>query len=179
MLFKARLHQHSEHGQGLVDYALILVSVAIVSIVILAALGGSVASLLGRVACALDDPNTAVDECDLTSDNDICQLQTPEIRCLSSTMLVGVNTTACDPSANISVRIFNQTGTATLNGTLAYLASGAGGNSFASSIAFSAGSAGTFASSLCGSSATSTRVDFDASMASLSGTTSKTVPINR
>lgn len=43
------LYLPRENGQGLVEYALILVLVAIVVIVILSALGGSVNTILGGV----------------------------------------------------------------------------------------------------------------------------------
>ena len=45
--------KHHEEGQGLVEYALILVLVAVVVIVILAALGGSVSSVFNCVAMSL------------------------------------------------------------------------------------------------------------------------------
>ena len=40
---------HSEHGQGLVEYALILVMVAVIVIVILALLGPSVGNVFSKV----------------------------------------------------------------------------------------------------------------------------------
>ena len=43
------LYLPRENGQGLVEYALILVLVAIVVIVILSALGSSVGNVFGRV----------------------------------------------------------------------------------------------------------------------------------
>jgi pilus assembly protein Flp/PilA len=42
-----------EKGQGLVEYALILVLVAIVVIVVLALLGNSISNLMGNIVAAL------------------------------------------------------------------------------------------------------------------------------
>jgi pilus assembly protein Flp/PilA len=42
-----------EKGQGLVEYALILVLVAIVVIVVLALLGNSISNLIGNIVAAL------------------------------------------------------------------------------------------------------------------------------
>lgn len=47
------------HGQGLVEYALILVLVAVVVIVILALLGGGIAGVYCRIATTLDSSNTS------------------------------------------------------------------------------------------------------------------------
>ena len=48
MLFPRR-----EEGQGLVEYALILVLVAVVVIVVLALLGDSISNLIGNIVAAL------------------------------------------------------------------------------------------------------------------------------
>lgn len=44
---------NKEKGQGLVEYALILVLVAIVVIVVLALLGNSISNLIGNIVSAL------------------------------------------------------------------------------------------------------------------------------
>jgi pilus assembly protein Flp/PilA len=44
---------NKEKGQGLVEYALILVLVAIVVIVVLALLGNSISNLIGNIVAAL------------------------------------------------------------------------------------------------------------------------------
>ena len=46
--------QAEEQGQGLVEYALLLVLVAVVVIGVLMLLGPRVASIFGNIACALD-----------------------------------------------------------------------------------------------------------------------------
>jgi pilus assembly protein Flp/PilA len=48
-----RQHHPAEKGQGLVEYALILVLVAVVVIVILSLLGPQIAGIFGRINCEL------------------------------------------------------------------------------------------------------------------------------
>lgn len=49
-------HQNLEKGQGLVEYALILVLVAIVVIVILALLGPAISGIFGDISCTMKYP---------------------------------------------------------------------------------------------------------------------------
>jgi pilus assembly protein Flp/PilA len=44
---------HREHGQGLAEYALILILVAIVVVIILGVYGGQVANLFSRTTSAI------------------------------------------------------------------------------------------------------------------------------
>jgi pilus assembly protein Flp/PilA len=53
-LIRRALTQNSEKGQGLVEYALILVLVAVVVIVVLALLGPAIAKPLGDIKCSLE-----------------------------------------------------------------------------------------------------------------------------
>jgi len=53
---------HLEKGQGLVEYALILVLVAIVVIAILALLGPAIAGIFGDISCTLKYPSEATFE---------------------------------------------------------------------------------------------------------------------
>lgn len=61
-LLWARLHHHTDHdeettGQGLVEYALILVLVAVVVIVVLTLLGPAIGNIFSEITCtAIIDP---------------------------------------------------------------------------------------------------------------------------
>ena len=47
-------HTISEKGQGLVEYALIVVLIAIVVIIVLTIMGSDISSVLAALACAFD-----------------------------------------------------------------------------------------------------------------------------
>mgnify|MGYP001827030373 FL=1 len=53
------LYLSNESGQGLVEYALILVLVAIVAIAILAILGPQIGNVFSQITHVLDNPPTA------------------------------------------------------------------------------------------------------------------------
>lgn len=55
-LFSTRIDL-TEHGQGLIEYALILVLVAVVVIAILGLLGPSLAAILGDISCMVSHGN--------------------------------------------------------------------------------------------------------------------------
>ncbi|HEX2906177.1 MAG TPA: hypothetical protein VHO69_04910 [Phototrophicaceae bacterium] len=69
--FIQRSHQR-EKGQGLVEYALILVLVAIVVIVALSALGPQIAQTYGDIQCSLKYGKSAVAEYSVTENTGIC-----------------------------------------------------------------------------------------------------------
>ncbi len=52
-------HPHAARGQGLVEYALILALIAIVTIGVLTQLGGQTSEVFSRVSCALDGGTVA------------------------------------------------------------------------------------------------------------------------
>jgi pilus assembly protein Flp/PilA len=63
-MFKNRRNKH-EKGQGLVEYALILVLVAVVVIVVLAMLGPGIQKIMFQVSLALGHQTTITEFCEM------------------------------------------------------------------------------------------------------------------
>ncbi len=83
-MHNTRREKNRQRGQGLVEYALILSLVAIVVIIALAPLGAAVRELYEQVTCALNDPNSAGEECDIGAPCSGSSLVSPVFMCDAS-----------------------------------------------------------------------------------------------